>query len=968
MSNRKSRNARACTVCRLRKVRCDLEVKVPCTNCEWTGLVCKLAELKRFRVHKTVRRHAAQTPFHQPNVQVNVGNLHVNVGPHPYLGYGYQGPPYPMQAPGGAYFQEETEPRGVKMEQGHFAQNERMYPDRRIEQGNFTANEMMYPDRKIEQGHSGLNERMYPDRIEGYGERFPKRTAALPGQERPPGQERLQDRPPVHEGFAFGRLSSLDRFPEAFHQDKHFDKFPPDRYPGVEKAFPDNGYQSPATPHPISHIPNQLTPLQASGQMTPNTIASSHTSPLHVIHGSPHQTSPHQMSPLSIGHKLKPGQIKDEFNAPGSFPFQPGNARANLSVVNLVPSAASLATHVKITTFHEASSCSYVGPSSCMLHFRSTMEGLDFEHADLNEGHFQKRISLSEEEAHMETLILGMRQAFSLPCKELGMALLELFFEHVYPHFPVVNQEVLMEHYDAGGARRPPLLLLNAIFAVACHSCPHPALFDELGSVNTASKIFYDRAKALYSSSVNLPYAGDDALGQLHFLLHLVVVSALALLPAFWDATCEPARDTNFWLREALSVAVGYGYHRKLERMHNILKRQFAVPEYHIDQHCFFIRKLFWVLYVRDKGLSLSYGRPCVLTYKDVDCELPTMADFAAFEPHWTGSERQMVMALGLIHRVRLLEILELCWTEQYSLQPGQRELARPDRNGATPHLVLMAEFFRQLPRQLRFDLRDPLLTSLVSSHLAMHYQVLLYHMCRLAMALALGEAKNIAWGIAFQAAYVMLLVAGHLRAEKKRDPRVMFPTFSVYLTTLAAFLLLLHVDLKSSVVLLAALRQTRECFLFISEWHKAWPGVTHLNLTYFADQLAASSTKQLNETARRVFANFNKASAASNPRSTVHINFLLNREEEQDDALEPERIRKMVLQVAPHVRTFRVDPPLRFDSTMLFVEQKRKDTYDSGYNAVGEPDDPQSIFDFEADDDSMFLNLDRNFEWSPFL
>ncbi|KAM9894918.1 hypothetical protein OXX69_011208, partial [Metschnikowia pulcherrima] len=44
---KRPRGSRACTVCRARKVRCDAEIHIPCTNCITFGCECFLPETKR---------------------------------------------------------------------------------------------------------------------------------------------------------------------------------------------------------------------------------------------------------------------------------------------------------------------------------------------------------------------------------------------------------------------------------------------------------------------------------------------------------------------------------------------------------------------------------------------------------------------------------------------------------------------------------------------------------------------------------------------------------------------------------------------------------------------------------------------------------------------------------------------------------------------------------------------------------
>lgn len=44
---KRPRGSRACTVCRSRKVRCDAEIHIPCTNCITFGCDCILPEVKK---------------------------------------------------------------------------------------------------------------------------------------------------------------------------------------------------------------------------------------------------------------------------------------------------------------------------------------------------------------------------------------------------------------------------------------------------------------------------------------------------------------------------------------------------------------------------------------------------------------------------------------------------------------------------------------------------------------------------------------------------------------------------------------------------------------------------------------------------------------------------------------------------------------------------------------------------------
>lgn len=53
---KRPRGSRACTVCRARKVRCDAEIHIPCTNCITFGCTCVLPEMKKRGATEKKRR------------------------------------------------------------------------------------------------------------------------------------------------------------------------------------------------------------------------------------------------------------------------------------------------------------------------------------------------------------------------------------------------------------------------------------------------------------------------------------------------------------------------------------------------------------------------------------------------------------------------------------------------------------------------------------------------------------------------------------------------------------------------------------------------------------------------------------------------------------------------------------------------------------------------------------------------
>jgi hypothetical protein len=96
-----------------------------------------------------------------------------------------------------------------------------------------------------------------------------------------------------------------------------------------------------------------------------------------------------------------------------------------------------------------------------------------------------------------ELAFLEAKQAFTVPSDETVDALINVFFECVFPLYPIVNpSELLLQHKS----RRIPWMLLHALCFMSATYCPlrviHRAGFD---SRTEARSSFHDKAKALFA-------------------------------------------------------------------------------------------------------------------------------------------------------------------------------------------------------------------------------------------------------------------------------------------------------------------------------------------------------------------------------------------------------------------------------------------------------------------------------------
>lgn len=135
--------------------------------------------------------------------------------------------------------------------------------------------------------------------------------------------------------------------------------------------------------------------------------------------------------------------------------------------------------------------------------------------------------------------------AFTLHESHLREELVEVFFDRVYPFFPIFDKTDFQAlHHE----NRMPPLLLNAVYCVASIHCSED-LIKRLGydSRFLACTTFYQRAKALHEKDYE-----KDAIAS---------IQACILLMNWWQEPMDQ-KDRWFWLGVATHMAQGLGMHR----------------------------------------------------------------------------------------------------------------------------------------------------------------------------------------------------------------------------------------------------------------------------------------------------------------------------------------------------------------------------------------------------------------------
>jgi hypothetical protein len=207
-------------------------------------------------------------------------------------------------------------------------------------------------------------------------------------------------------------------------------------------------------------------------------------------------------------------------------------------------------------------------------------------------------LDLSDE---TEMGFLRLRGAFDLPARPLRDAIVGAYFRWVHPIVPVINKAQFLRQYQSQ-TEGPPLLLMQTVLLAGSRVCDDPQLLDEHGSTVSASLAFYKKAKALYDSQA----VRDPA----------TLVQSVILMGWFWAGPESPMQNVYYWTQLATTLAQGFGMNRST-RASKLSK---------MDQRLW--RRIWWVLFTRDRLAAAALGQPCIINTDHCDVEMITKDDF----------------------------------------------------------------------------------------------------------------------------------------------------------------------------------------------------------------------------------------------------------------------------------------------------------------------------------------------------
>lgn len=324
----------------------------------------------------------------------------------------------------------------------------------------------------------------------------------------------------------------------------------------------------------------------------------------------------------------------------------------------------------------EAGRVAFLGESSNLTLLVHDRQGSsDVVHYPLPDNVRGSRARLTELD-NIEIDILHQRGAFLLPPRALCDELIEAYFRWVHPIVPVVNRTRFMKQYR--DSKNPPsLLLLQAILLAGSRVCTNPQLMDANGSTTPAALTFYKRAKALYDANYE-----DD---------RVTIVQSLILMGWYWEGPEDVTKNVFYWSRVATIVAQGSGMHRTVE------ESQLSKTDKRLW------KRIWWVLFTRDRSVAVALGRPVHINLDDADVEMLTEDDFIEDEGDYPSPyPPDPIHVQFFLQYVKLCEIMGLVLSQQYSVASKGRQRNAID---LTHSDMTLADWLQNCPKNVYWEM-----------------------------------------------------------------------------------------------------------------------------------------------------------------------------------------------------------------------------------------------------------------------
>lgn len=283
---------------------------------------------------------------------------------------------------------------------------------------------------------------------------------------------------------------------------------------------------------------------------------------------------------------------------------------------------------------------------------------------------------------------LEAKKAFKLPEKKDFDLLVGVFLDRVFPLYSIViRQEFLEQHRSAA----MPWILAHAVCFMAVTFCPIHILYRcGFEGRREARWLFYSKAKALF----DIGYEENK-----------IVLLQVSIMMSFWGGGPNNFWNLYGWISAGVTIAETLGCHRSMDGA-NIKPHDRSL-----------IKRLWWILIIRDTGCAALVGRPFRISLDHCDTEPLTAEDFQhdVQSPDFAGSPYAPIFGDYQIQTTRLSLILRRIMVTRYF--PNSDKTANP-----STLKQLLTDWRSELPSSLEWSDSGTHYTNIFSSTLAVLY------------------------------------------------------------------------------------------------------------------------------------------------------------------------------------------------------------------------------------------------------
>ncbi|OJJ02046.1 hypothetical protein ASPVEDRAFT_655161 [Aspergillus versicolor CBS 583.65] len=180
-----------------------------------------------------------------------------------------------------------------------------------------------------------------------------------------------------------------------------------------------------------------------------------------------------------------------------------------------------------------------------------------------------------------------------LPPAELVNDLLRGYFAIFHPFCPILDREAFLASVSDGSVSK---VLLRCVLFIASIHCDLKTihLLGYSGRIDVEDDLF---------SSAKAAFDGEQESDRLVMLL-------CSYLLHYWSGSASQSRDSLWWLAGTIRSAQCMQMHRKAQHRNVQPERERMW------------RRIWWLLYIRDRQISISLGKPMIIHDSDCDVEL----------------------------------------------------------------------------------------------------------------------------------------------------------------------------------------------------------------------------------------------------------------------------------------------------------------------------------------------------------